>query len=154
MELFIGNLPPNTNLGELIAFFKGFSSKADFHLKKKKLEDGTTVHYAVLGFVNDKYAHKLMEKYVGAVFNGNELVIREYEHRSYNNERRAVNWREKPWRAGERRKSDRRLKEQVAKRDDFEDILATSKKEEKEKTLDEQAASLKIEAYANVARKD
>ena len=155
MELFIGNLPRDTNLGELIAFFKGFSSKGDFHLKQKKLDSGETVLYAVIGFENDKYAEKLLEKYSGKEFKGRELVIREYSHRSYNNERRAVNWREKPWRAGERRNRDRRLVEgkPVKKQDDFEDILATSS-QEKEESLDEKADNLKVEAYANVARKD
>ena len=154
MELFVGNLPPNTGLGELIAFFKGFSSKGDFHLKKKTLDNGETVFYAVIGFENDKYAEKLLEKFSGREFKGRVLDIREYYHRSYNNERRAVNWREKPWRAGERRRNDRRLIEgqPVSNRDDFEDIVASSR--EKEETLDEKAAHLKVEAYANVARKD
>ena len=154
MELFVGNLPPNTGLGELIAFFKGYSSKGDFHLKKKTLDNGETVYYAVIGFENDKYAEKLLEKFAGKEFKGRVLVIREYVHRSYNNERRAVNWREKPWRAGERRRTDRRLIEgkPVSTKDDFEDILASSKA--KEKSLDEQAGTIKIEAYANVARKD
>ncbi len=154
MDLFVGNLPPNTNIGELIAFFKGFSSKGDFHLKKKTLDNGETVFYAVIGFENDKYALKLMEKFAGQSFKGRELVIREYFHRSYNNERRAVNWREKPWRAGERRRQDRRLKESVQQRDEFEDILASSKEKEKEQSLDEKAASLKIQAYDNFARKN
>ena len=154
MELFVGNLPQDTNLGELIAFFKGFSSKGDFHLKKKTLDNGETVLYAVIGFENDKYAEKLVEKYAGKEFKGRELMIREYVHRSYNNERRAVNWREKPWRAGERRRNDRRLIEgkPVTNKDDFEDILASS--QAKEESLDEKAAHLKVEAYANVARKD
>lgn len=152
MELFIGNLPPNTSLGELIAFFKGFSSKADFHLKQKKLDNGTTVLYAVVGFVNEKYALKLLEKYAGTEFNGHELMIREYSHRSYNNERRAVNWREKPWRAGERRTNDRRIKESVPKHDEFEDILATSE-EEHEETLDEQADHIRVETYRDLAKK-
>jgi RNA recognition motif-containing protein len=151
MELFIGNLPANANLGVLIAHFKGFSTKARFRMEKKKRDDGSTLFYAVADFDNDKYAQKFLEKYNGQEFVGRELVIREYFHRSYNNERRAVNWREKPWRAGERRKDDRRLKEKLEQRDEFEDILANS---QKEKSLDEQAATIKIEAYANVARKD
>ena len=152
MDLFIGNLPPKTGLGELIAFFKGFGNKADFHLKQKELDNGETVYYAVASFANDKYALKLMEKYGGEQFHGRELVIREYLHRSYNNERRAVNWREKPWRAGERRRHDRRLQEQVASHDEFEDILASSA--QKEESLDEKAAHLKVEAYKDFARKN
>ncbi len=154
MELFVGNLPRDTNLAELIVFFKGFSSKGDFHLKQKKLDNGETVLYAVIGFENDKYAEKLLEKYSGKEFKGRELVIREYSHRSYNNERRAVNWREKPWRAGERRRNDRRLKEaQEQKRDEFDEMVEANKAKEK-KEQDDQVSNLKVEAYANVARKD
>ena len=150
MELFIGNLPANANLGVLIAHFKGFSTKARFRMEKKKQDDGSTVYYAVADFDNDKYAQKFLEKYAGQEFYGRELAIREYYHRSYNNERRAVNWRDKPWRAGERRKDDRRLKEKPVERDDFEDILAHS---EKEQSLDEKAATIKVEAYRDLAKK-
>lgn len=152
MELFIGNLSPNANLGELITFFKGFSNKAKFRMEEKTLEDGVTIRYAVADFDNDKYALKMMEKFASQLYRGQELVIREYLHRTYINERRAVNWRDKPWRAGERRCDDRRLKEYVTQYDDFAAILATSS-QEKEQTLDEQADTLKVEAYANVARK-
>lgn len=151
MELFIGNLSPNANLGELIAFFKGFNKMARFRVEQKKLEDGTLVRYAVAVFENDKYALKMMEKFHGELFRGRELVIREYLHRSYNNERRAVNWRDKPWRAGERRRDDRRYKEMVKPKDEFESILATS--QAKEKSLDDQADSVKVQAYDNFARK-
>lgn len=152
MDLFVGNLPPNTNLGVLIAFFKGFSSKGDFHLKKKTLSSGDTVYYAVIGFDNDKHALKLMEKFAGQSFKGRELVIREYIHRSYNNERRAVNWREKPWRAGERRRQDRRVKEAVQRQDEFEEILASSKK--REQSTDKKATTIKVQGYENFARKN
>ncbi|MEN8169215.1 MAG: RNA-binding protein [Pseudomonadota bacterium] len=151
MDLFIGNLSPSASLGELIAFFKGFSSKARFHLKQKKLEDGSTVRYAIAEFDSDKYAIKMIRKFHGEEFRGHSLIIREYLHRSYTNERRAVNWREKPWQAGERRNLDRRHKEAGQAKDDFEDILATSTS--KEETLDEKAAHLKVQAYDNFARK-
>lgn len=150
MELFIGNLPANANLGLLIAHFKGFSNKARFRMEKKKQDDGSTLYYAVADFDSDKYAQKFIEKFADREFQGHALAIREYFHRSYNNERRAVNWREKPWRAGERRRDDRRIKEKPVERDDFEDILAHSEKEE---SLDEQAGHIKVEAYRDLAKK-
>ncbi len=151
MELFIGNLPANANLGVLIAHFKGFSTRARFRMERKRQDDGRLLHYAVADFDSDKYAQKFLKKFNGQEFHGCELAIREYFYRSYNNERRAVNWREKPWRAGERRRNDRRLKEKLEQKDEFEEILARS---QAEKSLDEQADTIKIEAYANVARKD
>jgi RNA recognition motif-containing protein len=151
MELFIGNLSPKVTLGELVAFFKGFSKMARFRLEQKRLEEGTVLHYAVAAFENDKQALKMQAKFQGAELHGRELVIREYLHRSYNNERRAVNWREKPWRAGERRRDDRRFKVVVEPQDEFEQILATSK--DKDKSLDDQADSIRVQAYDNFARK-
>ncbi|MCW8918300.1 MAG: RNA-binding protein [Gammaproteobacteria bacterium] len=152
MELFIGNLTPGTTLGELIALFKGFSKMARFRLEQKRLEDGTTVRYAVAVFDNEKYAHKMVARFHGTLFHGQALHIREYLHRSYTNERRALNWRDKPWRAGERRRDDRRYKEAAKPRDEFEEILAASR--EREQSLDEQADSVQVRAYANFARKD
>jgi RNA recognition motif-containing protein len=151
MEVFIGNLSPNTTRAELLAFFRAFNGKATFRIEEKKLEDGTSARYAIADFENDKYALKMIEKYNGKELHGRELVIREYYHRTYVNERRAVNWREKPWRAGERRKDDRRHKEAQEAHDDFEDILASS--QAKEESLDKKAAQLKVQAYRDMARK-
>lgn len=153
MDLFVGNLPSNITLGELIAYFKGFNNKADFHLKQRTLDNGEKIRYAVISFVNDKYALKLLDKYSGQALRGSELKIREYFHRSYNNERRAVNWREKPWRAGERRRDDRRYKEQVVKtNDEFEQILASSKSNDQD--VAEGVTKIRIEGYDNFARKN
>jgi len=152
MELFIGNLAPNATIGDLITFFKGFNKKARFRCEQKTLEDGSTVRYAVADFENDKYALKMMEKFSCQEFHGRALIIREYLYRSYNNERRAVNWREKPWRAGERRRNDRRCKEAIMPQDDFEKILASSR--DKEETLDEQVEHIKVQAYGDFARKN
>jgi RNA recognition motif-containing protein len=151
MELYIGNFSQNVTLGDLIAFLKGFSNKANLRFKQKVLEDGSSVRCAIASFENDKFALKMMEKYAGQLFHGRELVIREYLYRSYNNERRAVNWRDKPWRAGERRRDDRRHNEIIKQQDEFEAILASSKA--KEKNINEQADNLKVRAYDDFARK-
>lgn len=154
MDLFIGNLPSNITLGELTAYFKGFTNKADFHLKQRTLDNGEKLRYAVISFVNDKYALKLIEKYSGQSFRGNTLHIREYFHRSYNNERRAVNWREKPWRAGERRRDDRRYMEHAVKTDDeFEQILASTASD-KQDEADASVTRIRIEGYDSFARKN
>lgn len=111
MDLFIGNLPGNIHYSEVIALFRGFTRMGRFRLEQKRLEDGTLVRFVVAEFDNDKYALKLIRKFQGTVYRERELVIREYQHRSYSNERRALNWRDKPWRAGERRRNDRRNRE-------------------------------------------
>jgi RNA recognition motif-containing protein len=151
MDLYIGNLAPGTNFGDLITLFKGFSKMARFRFEQKKLADGTLVRYAVASFDNDKYALKMMAKFHGHLFNQRELVVREYLHRSYNNERRDVNWRDKPWRAGERRRDDRRYKEAAKPQDEYEAILATA--QAKEPSAEEEISSVRVEAYENFARK-
>lgn len=151
MDLYIGNLAPGTSFGDLIALFKGFSKMARFRFEQKKLADGTLVRYAVASFENDKYAIKMMEKFHGHPLNGCALVVREYLHRSYNNERRDVNWRDKPWRAGERRRDDRRYKEAAKPQDEYEAILATS--QAKEPSAEEEISSVRVQAYENFARK-
>lgn len=151
MELYIGKLAHNVTLSEVIAFFKGFSNKARFRLEQRKLENGEEIKFAVADFDNDKLAQKMIDKFAGQVLHGQELMIREYYRRSYINERRAVNWREKPWRAGERRRHDRRLKDVAVTRDDFEEILATSKKQNE--SLDEMVEKVKISGYRDLAKK-
>jgi hypothetical protein len=149
MELFIGNLPPKISLAELLIFFRAFKGKADFRLEKGG-PDGTLL-YAVAELDSERYARKLVEKYQGAQVRGKKLVIREYVHRSYANERRAVNWREKPWRAGERRRNERRHKEAAVSNNDFDDILASSQQREQQE--EERSGSLKVKAYRDLARK-
>lgn len=151
MELFIGNLAHNVTLSEVIAFFKGFSSKGTFRIEERKLDNGEEIKFAVAEFDNDKLALKMIDKYTGTQLHGQELVIREYFYRSYTNERRAVNWREKPWRAGERRRHDRRIKDEVAVRDEFEEILAASKK--KKESVDDMVEHVKISGYRDLAKK-
>ncbi len=151
MELFIGNLPPNTSLAELLTFFKAFKGRARFHLEKSPPAEGEPTLYAVAEFESERYARKMMERYAQKSLRGCKLVIREYLHRSYANERRAVNWREKPWRAGERRRTERRHMERELG-DAFEDILASSQREEAKQQA-KRVAGLKVQAYRDLARK-
>ncbi len=147
MDLFIGNLPSNIHYSEVIALFRGFTRMGRFRLEQKRLEDGTLVRFVVAEFDNDKYAQKLIRKFQGTVYRGRELVIREYHHRSYSNERRALNWRDKPWRAGERRRNDRRNRE-VVPESPRETIAAADSSEEADT-----GQQPKIEAYSDLARK-
>ncbi len=148
MDLFIGNLPPNVNYSEIVSLFRAFSRMARFRIEQKTLEDGSTIRFVVAEFDNDKQALKLMKKFQGQLYRGRELLIREYYYRSYSNERRAVNWREKPWRAGERRRQDRRNREPLSSREESQ--LGDSGSEQKE----EKPGQVKIEAYDNFVRKD
>lgn len=111
MEVFIGNLSPNATLSDLIVFFKGFSSKAKFHIIEKRQEGGGKFRYGIAYFDSDKLALKAIKKLNQKPLRGERVVLREYFHRNYSNERRALNWREKPWHGEERRQQERRRKE-------------------------------------------
>jgi RNA recognition motif-containing protein len=148
MDVFVGNITPHTTLNDVMSFFKGFAKKARIRMVDQKLENGKRAYYAIAAFDSDKLAQKAIKKLNGVPLNGQRVLLREFVHRSYSNERRALNWRDKPWDGPERRKSERRKKPQAKKRDDFEALLESSQKNE-EKQSDE----LTISAYDNMARK-
>ncbi|MCW8841420.1 MAG: RNA-binding protein [Gammaproteobacteria bacterium] len=150
MELFVGNITTTTTLNDVINLFRSFASKARFRMVEKKMENGNRAYYAVADFDSDKLAAKAIKRLNGSIIRGQNVIIREFIHRSYSNERRAVNWRDKPWNGPERRRNERRNKVQAKQRDDFDELLESSQKNEaKEKTGD----SFSIKAYNNMARK-
>lgn len=148
MEVYIGNISPNTTLNDVVNFLKSFAKKAHVRIVDHPLENGGHARYALADFDADKLALKAIKKLDGATLHGNTVVMREFIHRSYYNERRAVNWRDKPWDGPERRKLERRQKVHIKEKDDFNDLLESSKEnEEKAK------ASVSFSAYKNMARK-
>jgi hypothetical protein len=114
----------------------------------QRLEDGGHTHFAVADFDSDKLALKAIKKLNGALLHGDKVMLREFIHRSYSNERRAVNWRDKPWDGQERRCDERRKKVAIKEKDDFDELLESSKRNEKK-----DSASISISAYSNMARK-
>ena len=150
MEVFVGNITSSTTLSDVVHLFKGFAKKARLRMVDKKLENGERAYYAVAEFDSDKLAQKAIKKLNGSILRGQQVVLREFQHRSYNNERRAVNWRDKPWHGPERRLSERRKKLQPQQVDDFDELLQSSREnEQKEK----KASVFSISAYSNMARK-
>jgi len=148
MEVFIGNIAPNTTLNDVVNFLKGFAKKARVRVIDQPLENGGHTRYALADFDADKLALKAIKKLNGSSLRGQAVVMREFIHRSYSNERRAVNWREKPWSGPERRRDERRKKLRAKEKDDFNDLLESSKKNEKK-----ERAGISISAYNNMARK-
>lgn len=150
MDIFIGNLSPRTTLSDLVSFFKGFASDTRFQIFDKQFGDGSRSRYAVATIEPDKLAAKLIKKFNGAFLHGNTLVLREFLHRSYSNERRAVGWRERPWHGVERRDSERRRK-QVQKPVDFDTAMGVKKQAREEEHID--IDKVRIEARDIFARK-
>lgn len=150
MDVFIGNLSPRTTLIDLALFFKGFASDVRFQIFDKQFEDGSRTRYAVATIEPDKLAEKAIRKLNGAYLQGNTVFLREFLHRSYNNERRAVGWRSKPWQGVERRTSERRRKQSL-KPADFDAEIGLNKRNKAEEPLD--PAKVRIEARDIFARK-
>ncbi len=146
MEVFVGNLAGSVTLLDLNRLFKDFKHPP-IQLMEKKQSDGSLLRYAVVDFDAPRLAQKAIKKLHGAPLNGCELVLHEYTHRSYTNERRAIDWRTRPWDGLERRRSERR-KPLAAKNpvDDFPQVEVES--------VDEPTAErIRIEGYRGLARK-
>ncbi|HEY0633768.1 MAG TPA: RNA-binding protein [Gammaproteobacteria bacterium] len=149
MDVFVGNLSPRTTLSDLVTFFKGFASNARFQIHDKQFEDGSRSRYAIATLDPDKLAEKAIKKLNGQVLNGHVVAVREYLHRGYSNERRAMGWRERPWQGIERRASERRRK-QTQKPTDFDAEMGIKK----ESVSDEvDLDNIKVEARDLFARK-
>ena len=144
MEVIICNLSANISKIDLLELLKSFRKYMELKMVNTHYEDGSTFHFAVATFKADKQALKVIKKFNGALFKGERLVVREYIHRSYNNEKRALNWRQRAWQSNERRCHDRRRKEMVLKQDDpFAESVG-------EKSVDER---IRVSGYRHLARK-
>lgn len=127
MQVFIGNLPQGTSNAELrIALYHAmnrsllrrlglpFGPRIDvnrdvkFQLKHKK-HGGRDLHYCVANFDSPEAARYSIKVLHRAKLRGNRIIAREYTHRAYFNDRRAVGSGDKR-RQGleERRQGDRR----------------------------------------------
>ena len=147
MEVFIGNLADKVTYTDLIGFFKGFSNKAKIRLVDKRTGDGSRLRYGIAEFDSEKVALKAIKKLNGKPLRGEAVVLREYHHRYYANERRAVNWRDKPWTGVERRQQERR-KQQIPQSEAEPDI-----RDYDSNSAGDENTSIRISGYAHLARK-
>lgn len=150
MDVFIGNLSQRTTLSDLVAFFKSFASDARFQLFDKHYQDGSSSRYAVATIDPDKLAEKAIKKLNGQSLNGVPVLLREFLHRSYGNERRAMGWRDKVWHGVERRQNERRRKMAV-KPSDFDREIEASKHKSFAETVD--LDNVQVEARSLFTRK-
>ncbi len=153
MEIFIGNLPSAISTAELLLFFKGYHKRdgIEARIVDEVTENGVHHRYAVVTIDHERLAAKALKKLDGKPLKGHHLMLREYQHRSYGNERRAIGWRNRPWDGPERRKVDRRLKLKVNEPNPNDIFDAPPEIEEEDEVLD--ADHLKISAYDGMARK-
>ncbi len=110
MDVFIGNLPSRISFSEI----RELHGNWDFDVPIKRVDDqdrqGREFHYFLAQFSpnNTAEAEQLMQEMDGVSYYGQPLDVREFVHRSYCRERRALNWRERPWHQTERRVTERR----------------------------------------------
>jgi len=109
MELFIGNITAGTRQQELQKFLGSYGKQATISLRKLKF-DTSVYYYAHVNIEPDKLALKTIKKLHGKRLNGKPVLIREFEYRAGNNDRRALNWRNLLWSKIERRLNERRLR--------------------------------------------
>ena len=128
MEIYVGNLAANVTEKELRNFFKGFEKKAAFKIQKLISKEGS-LYYAKVDIDSDKVASKAIRKLHCRKLHGRPAIVREFQYRAGNNDRRALNWRTQPWIQLERRLDERRKRFKLANRRDPEysayDNLAT-----------------------------
>jgi uncharacterized protein with PIN domain len=111
MKLFIGNFTRKEHLSKLAKHLRRLGYHYETRYKRTKLHTGQKRYYAIVSVPSERHAKKLTKK-LSATSKDFEspLVIREYKQRSYSNERRALNWRDKEWNGVERRIGERRKK--------------------------------------------
>lgn len=117
MEIFVGNLDAQTREADLRAFFKGYVKEARYSLRKVKA-GYETLFYAIVDIEPEKLAVKAIKKLHAKRINGKPAIVREYQYRSGNNDRRAINWRSVVWDKIERRLTERRQNGKVFARNE------------------------------------
>lgn len=122
MEIFIGNLPPKASAFELRRLFNPVVENngrrflfwrlnsleyMNFRIVEQRTGKGL-VRYGVAQVEPDWMAEVCLSELNHSFLMGQPLLLREYHRRSYMNERRAVDWRTRPWDGKERRQHHRR----------------------------------------------
>ena len=108
MEIHIGNLPPEATVTDLNHLFRLPANPSQCRVFKKHGRDGRVFHYGLAIIRPDTAGQRLIDRYRNASLSGTRLEVREFHPRRIANERRALDWRTKPWNGTERRKVERR----------------------------------------------
>ncbi len=145
MEVYVGCLTPQTTRNDVVTFLKGFARDARIRMVDQALEGDQRAYYAIADFDSDRLALKAIKKLDGGVLRGEKVKLREYFHRSYSNERRALNWRDRPWSGLERRNHERRKKVVTPGQNPNDLGIQVEEQQDPDK--------VRISAYSNMARK-
>lgn len=108
MDLFIGNLPFGATATDLYAFFRGHGRRARFRIVEKHRLDGGVERFGHGVIEPDKAGGRAIGALHCTRLQGRPVVVREYFHRAYGNERRMPGAAAAHPPAHERRGGDRR----------------------------------------------
>jgi len=122
MELFVGNLDPETTEHQLREYFKGFDKQATFKIVSlEEIDHDEGLIYGLITIESDRLAKKAIKKLNYKRFRNRLVVIREFHYRASQNDKRALNWRMVEWLNKERRGRERRKNRKVIKNaEDYE----------------------------------
>ena len=108
MHIFIGNIPSKKYEPEIKSLINAFDSNARNRLETSLTRFRPNDYYCIVKFANVRTGRRFIKKLDQKSPFGQPLKVREYQHRSYGNERRAIDWREKDWNSTEKRTTERR----------------------------------------------
>ena len=110
MNLFIGNLPSKATEQDLCALLRLSEREAHGRMRifKKADRAGRTLRFGIVHVDSDSDLRKLLDRNRNAQLQGQRLSMREFVSRAAGNERRAMDWRSRPWPHAERRIAERR----------------------------------------------
>ncbi|WJW75604.1 RNA-binding protein [Thiohalobacter sp. IOR34] len=109
MMLYLGNLPraaSEQRLARLMHLPRGALNR--LRIIKKPGRDGDTIRYGLLYVDSEAEAKRLRVRSRGLQLDGQPVEVREFQKRVASNERRALDWRSRPWPHKERRLRERR----------------------------------------------
>lgn len=108
MDIFVGNFPQHATMRDLALFFQGYADDADFRIVETPRGEAPPLRYGLVSIPSERLAHKALRKLQGRTLLDQAVSLREFTHRAYSNDRRAVGWRNMAWSGVERRQRDRR----------------------------------------------
>jgi len=107
MDLYIGNIPPNLTISQLKNFFIGFDRHATFKIKRVK-GNYQLFTFGLVSIPSVHMAKRAIKRLNNKRMDGKLIVVREYQERSSNKDRRNLDTRNRKWISRERRENERR----------------------------------------------
>ncbi|MGA7801611.1 MAG: RNA-binding protein [Gammaproteobacteria bacterium] len=109
MLIFVGDLPKGATEQDLWQLGRVADGAGRVRIFKKPGSDGHMLRYGLLQVESDTAARRVMDRLRLARLEGGSLRVRPFVDRHASaNERRAIDWRARPWTGPERRQGERR----------------------------------------------